>query len=266
MRRLFRLTLLAVILSFMTFSESQAQLPQVFVSGRIDQSDVRVFVKDSVYIIDRDYVIAGTLIIEPGTTVKFYPNGRMIDSTGGRIIADGMAAAFYTANPDGIDPIEIPGGPQNPLSFTGYADLDYFTYQGTESTVNITTGYDLTVHPDKHDVMFNVVLNKDSRRIENLTDDLVGNPVSGNKEKVSFEAAIMFYAARLQLDPQNDVALNLYPWRRYGGKSVDVESGTIYFKGQAVNNFSREWGHITILPGARAAFFRNCQFENFRKR
>ena len=265
MRRLFRLTLLAVILSFMTFVESHAQLPQVFVSGRIDQSDVRVFVKDSVYVIDRDYVIAGTLIIEPGTTVKFYPNGRMIDSTGGRIIADGLAAAFYTANPDGMDPIQIPGGSQNPLSFTGYADLDYFTYQGTESTVNVTTNYDLTVHPDKHDVMFNVVLNKDDRRIENLTDMQIGNSLSGNKTKVSFEAAIMFYAARLQLDPNNDVALNLYPWKRYAGRSVDVTNGTIYFKGQAVNNFSREWGHIIVLPGARAAFFRNCQFENFRK-
>ncbi len=265
MRRLFRLTLLAVILSFMTFAESHAQLPQVYVSGRIDQSDVRVFVKDSLYIIDRDYVIAGTLIIEPGTTVKFYPNGRMIDSTGGRIIADGMAAAFYTANPDGNDPIQVPGSPQNPNGFTGYADLNYFLYQGTESTVNTNTNYDLTVHPDKHDVMFNVVLNKDERRIENLTEREVGNTLSGNRAKVSFEAAIMFYAARLQLDPQNDVALNLYPWQRYGGKTVDVTNGTIHFKGQAVNNFSREWGHIIVLPGARAAFFRNCQFEDFRK-
>ena len=143
--------------------------------------------------------------------------------------------------------------------------MDYFTYQGTESTVNVTTNYDLTVHPDKHDVMFNVVLNKDDRRIENLTDMQIGNSLSGNKTKVSFEAAIMFYAARLQLDPNNDVALNLYPWKRYAGRSVDVTNGTIYFKGQAVNNFSREWGHIIVLPGARAAFFRNCQFENFRK-
>jgi len=224
-----------------------------------------VFVKDSLYIIDRDYVIAGTLIIEPGTTVKFYPNGRIIDSTGGRIIADGAAQAFYAANPDGIDPIQPPGSPTNMPGFTGYADMNYFLYQGTGKTVNTTTVYDKTVHTDKHDVMFNVVLDKNARRIVNLTDNEVGTTLAGDRAKVPFEAAIMFYASRLQLDPQNDVALNLYPWKRYGGRSVDVTSGTIFFKGQAVNNFSREWGHIIILPGARAAFFRNCQFENFRK-
>lgn len=265
MRRLFRLTLLAVILSFMAFVDSHAQVPQVFVSGRIAQNDVRVFLKDSVYIINRDYVIAGTLIIEPGTTIKFYPDGRMIDSTGGRIIADGAAAAFYAANPDGIDPIQPPFTPQNPNGFSGYADLEYFLYHGAQSTVNISTNYDLTVHNDKHDVMFNVVLDKAARRIVNLTDGEVGVDFTSERAKVSFEQAIMFYAARLQLDPNNDVALSLYPWRRYGGRSVDVTSGTIYFKGQAVNNISREWGHIIVLPGARAAFFRNCQFENFKK-
>lgn len=265
MRRLFRLTLLAVILSFMVYVDSQAQTPQVFVSGRIDQSDVRVFVKDTLYIIDRDYVVAGTLIIEPGTTVKFYPNGRLIDSTGGRIIADGRAAAFYTPNPNGIDPIQVPFTPPNPNGYSGYADLDYFLYQGTQRTVNVSTVYDLTIHPDKYGLMFNVVLNKNTRRIENLTSAELGSTLTGNRVVVSFEHAIMFYASRLQLDPQNDVALNLYPWKRYGGKAPDVTSGRIRFKGQAINNFSREWGHIIILPGARAAFFRDCDFEDFRK-
>ncbi|MGC5198595.1 hypothetical protein, partial [Aphanothece microscopica] len=32
-----------------------------------------------------------------------------------------------------------------------------------------------------------------------------------------------------------------------------------------VNNFSREWGHIIVLPGARTAFFRDVDFTGFRK-
>jgi photosystem II stability/assembly factor-like uncharacterized protein len=261
MRRLFRLTLLGVILSVLAFMEAYAQ-PQVFVSGRIAQNDVRVFLKDSTYIIDRDYVIAGTLIIEPGTTVKFYPNGRIIDSTGGRIIADGLASASYSANPGGIDPIQPPGSPNNPNSYSGYADLDYFTYNGV---VSASTSYDATIHSAKRELMFSVVLNKATRRIENLTEDQVGTTLVPGRAKVSFEAAMMFYAARLQTDPLNDVALNLYSWKRIGGSTVNVTNGKIFFKGNAVNNISQEWGHIIILPGARSAFFRNCQFENFKK-
>jgi len=246
--------------------EGYAQLPQVFVSGRLAQGDVRVFLKDSVYIIDRDYVIAGALIIEPGTTIKFYPNGRMIDSTGGRIIADGLASASYTANPDNVDPIQPPGTTANPYNYTGYADLNYFLHnKGAQKTVSPTTTYDLTTHSDKKDIMFNVVLNTSTRRLENLKEVDLGTILPAFRSKISFEAAMMFFAARLQTDPLNDVALNLYPWRRLGGKSVGVTIGRITFKGQQVNGFSREWGHIVILPGARAAFFRNCTFDNFRK-
>ena len=85
MQRLFRLSLFTVLLGILILAEGIAQKPQVFVSGRIAPGDVRVFQKDSVYIVDRDYVIGGTLIIEPGTDIKFYPNGRIIDSVGGRI-------------------------------------------------------------------------------------------------------------------------------------------------------------------------------------
>jgi len=100
MKRLFRLSILMVLLGILSVGTTLAQ--QVYVSGRVAPGDVRIFVKDSVYIIDRDYIIGGTLIIEPGTTVYFYPQGRIIDSTGGRIIADGYAKATYTQNPAGL--------------------------------------------------------------------------------------------------------------------------------------------------------------------
>jgi hypothetical protein len=107
MQRLLRLSLFLVLLGIITFN-TYAQ-PQVYVSGRVAPGDIRVFFKDTVYIINRDFVIGGTLIIEPGTTVRFYPNGRLIDSVGGRIIADGFASATYTANPGGLNPTAIPG-------------------------------------------------------------------------------------------------------------------------------------------------------------
>jgi hypothetical protein len=74
----------------------------------------------------------------------------------------------------------------------------------------------------------------------------------------------MYKAARLEFAAQ-DPNINQTAWRRAGGGSVNVTQGQIIFRGRPVNNFSREWGHIIILPGARAAFFRNVLFENFRK-
>jgi hypothetical protein len=74
----------------------------------------------------------------------------------------------------------------------------------------------------------------------------------------------MYKAARLEFAAQ-DQNINRTPWQRAGGRSVNVTPGQIIFRGRPVNNFSREWGHIIILPGARAAFFRNVLFENFRK-
>lgn len=271
MQRLIRLSFIAVLMGmlFSITSYAQTPKPQQAVSGRVAQSDVRVFVKDSTYIIDRDYVIAGTLIIEPGTDVVFYPNGRLIDSTGGRIIADGYAKATYTANPDGINPIST----YEPL---GYADFRYFFYSGTDRTINVGTSKEITVNPDKYNYIYHVVLDTQQRRLYNLDDPsntavysktvnsvLKNNP---NRFVVSYEQAIMFIAGRMNFDPQNfDGNLKTTPWSRIGGKSPSVAESPITFKGAAVGNASREWGHIIILPGSRAAFFRNAVFENFRK-
>ncbi len=264
MQRLFRLSLFVVILAAIAICDASAQLPQAYISGRVAPGAVRILQKDTTYIVDHEYVIGGTLIIEPGTNIHFYPDGRIIDSVGGRMIADGDAYANYTANPDGIDPIATPGSASNPSSYSGYADLDYFLYSGSQSTVTTGTTRDRTVHPDKYDYIFNVKIQKSTRRIVDLQNP---GTTSSNPDEVTipFEQAIMFKAARLQNDPANDINLNIRPWKRIGSKSVNLEQQQIRFFGQSVNRFSREWGHIVVLPGARAAFFRNCLFDNFRK-
>ncbi|MER3328690.1 MAG: hypothetical protein RIF34_03860, partial [Candidatus Kapaibacterium sp.] len=159
MQRLIRLCVLMAFAFILSSSSGYAQ-KTVKISGRIAPGDVRVFVKDSIYTVEREYVVGGTLIIEPGTIVYFHPNGRLIDSTGGRIIADGFAEAKYTANPHGIDPLGIAGSPQNPQSWTGYADLDYFLFDGNNSpspdvirTIDVTTVRDKSVHPNKYDYL-----------------------------------------------------------------------------------------------------------------
>jgi len=256
MKRLFRLSILMVLLGILSVGTTLAQ--QVYVSGRVAPGDVRIFVKDSVYIIDRDYIIGGTLIIEPGTTVYFYPQGRIIDSTGGRIIADGYAKATYTQNPAGLNPV-APGSP-----YDGYSDPGYFLYQsGTAKTVNVTTTRDITVNPSKYNYIFNVVFDTLNKKIVDLADplDVVGNKYKNNNNwiVVTFEQAIFWEAARLKY-AATDVNIKMNPWIR-----KTISSGQIKFFGTPVNNFSREWGHFVILPGARAAFFRNVSFNGFRK-
>jgi len=259
--------------AFILSSSSGFANTQVKISGRIAPGDVRVFVKDSTYLVEREYVVGGTLIIEPGTEVYFHPNGRLIDSTGGRIIADGFAEATYTANPHGIDPLGIAGTSQNPFSWTGYADFDYFNFDGNNPpetdvirTLDVTTDRDKSVHPDKYNYIFNVVLDKANRTIIDLDAmDAAIVDADPDLEIVSFEEAIVYVAARLNQDPNNDVNLNVRPWRRIGGNSVSVAKEKIRFIGQPINNVSVEWGHVIVLPGARAAFFRNVSFENFKK-
>jgi len=264
MKRLFRFSILLLMLGVLTVTESYSQ-PQAFVSGRLATGDVRIFVKDSAYVIDRDYVIGGTLIIEPGTTVYFYPNGRIIDSTGGRIIADGYASAIYTQNPGGLNPI-APGSPYN----QGYADPGYFLYTGSGGTISVGTSRDITVNASKYNYIFNVVFDTLNKKIVDLVDPTdpagVGGNYQGNNNLivVTFEHAIMWQAARLA-NAASDVNLKMSPWSRLNQKSINVLNGEIKFIGSPVSNFSREWGHIIILPGARAAFFRNASFNGFRK-
>jgi len=273
MQRFYRLFLLAMI-ALLAVNVGLAQKPIVYVSGKLTPNNVRTFQKDSLYIINNEYVVGGTLLIEPGTEVQFYPNGRLIDSTGGRIIADGDASAVYTPQPNngGLDMDPIAGAsPLNPLNWSGYADLNYFTYSsGTatnRNTIKVNTVRDLTVHSTKENIVYNVVIDKSTRRLKNLTPGYV---LGINEEIIPFEKAMMLQISRMVNDPNSDALLNNRPWKRIKTTTqttdiVDITSGQIKFNGQNTNNISREWGHIVILPGARAAFFRNCKFEGFKK-
>jgi hypothetical protein len=76
--------------------------------------------------------------------------------------------------------------------------------------------------------------------------------------------AVVYKAARLELGGVIS-AIRLNPWFRVSGNPVNVRPARITFIAGDVNNFSREWGHIIVLPGADAAFFRDVDFQNFRK-
>lgn len=64
MQRLLRLSLLALLLCILAFSESYSQ-GRAFLSGEIQKGHVRILVKDSLYVINRDYTVYGSLLIEP---------------------------------------------------------------------------------------------------------------------------------------------------------------------------------------------------------
>ncbi len=274
---------------------SEAQ-PLQILSGTLPAGDVRVLVRDSLYRINGRYTVAGTLVVEPGTTVEFVANGQLIDSVGGRIIADGRANASYSAT--NYTNVTRPGGG---LAYD-YSDPAYFM---SSSVISRTTMIEPTVAPSKNDITFNVILDTLTRRIENLPSlpaDAQGksyvrwpiavNPASGatpptnqlylaattptivgsnsyydTKFVVSYEYALMWITSRLS-NPTLDPAIRTRAWTRLNFASPSVGGpgrDRILFLGRAINSFSREWGHIVVLPGARAAFFRDCDFQNFRK-
>lgn len=233
MQRWFRLSSLLLVLTA-AFTVVRAQ-DYVEVRGSLQPGQVRVFVRDTIYRISGTYTIGGTLVIEPGTRVEFLPNGRLIDSTGGRIIADGRMTATYNAT--AVNPLFPP--------YTGYDDPAYF---GAPGVVTSTIAPEPTIHPSKYGVVFNVDLGTDP-----------------NLQGLTPAEAVMYKAARLELGGVI-TAIRLNPWfRQKLGSNINVRPARITFIAGDVNNFSREWGHIVILPGTRAAFFRDVDFRNFRK-
>lgn len=240
MQRWFRALVLACVW-FAALSVGYS-LPTKDVSGRIAATDVRIFVKDTLYRISGTYVVSGALVIEPGTTVEFLPNGRLIDSVGGRIIADGQLSASYN-NP--FVPNQTPNPNTPGFNYTGYADMDYFANSFVTTAPNVS---EPTINIGKAQNIFWVNLSSTDSRLQNMT---IGK-------------AIIYKASRIET-VNSDPNLNQRSWTRIGGKPVDVVPSRITFQGNSVNAFSREWGHIVILPGANVAYFRNVDFNNFRK-
>lgn len=211
MQRLLRALLLVV--AFMLVGElgmAQIAKPIRVVSGRLPQGVHRVFTKDTLYQISGNFVVSGHLMIEPGTTVEFLPNGRLIDSVGGKITADGELQAIWDRNTVDVS-----------LFASKYCDVGYMM-----SHVSIGGQPEIT---------------------------------APGPNWTNYVPWILFYHANRRGNCATDGNLKNVPYLR------DVVRAPIVFRGRPVNQFSTEWGHIVVLPGADSAVFRNCQFVNFRK-
>jgi|GEM_PF-1795029 len=127
MPRFLRALLLLLAFTLAGSAAVAQSIPIVTVSGRLAQGQLRVFTKDTLYQIAGRYTIAGQLIIEPGTTVEFLPNGSLIDTVGGKIIADGLQDAIWNRDTTGL-----------PLG-DRFCDLGYLV-----STVNISGDPEIT--------------------------------------------------------------------------------------------------------------------------
>lgn len=234
MQRLLKNTLiLAAFLFTATVVAYSQALPIATISGRLPQNQIRVLTRDTLYQVAGHYQIAGFLIIEPGTTVEFLPNSRMIDSVGGKIIADGELEAIWNRNTFNL------------LTYPErYCDRNYVmanVMQGGRPEPSVDVG----------------ALNPATAwrtGVNSAFGDC--NPTNNWMSYVPW--TLFWYANRLTYCNQ-DPNLHDTPYRR------DVTRAPIVFRGRPTNRFSREWGHIVILPGADTAVFRNVQFVNFRK-
>jgi predicted outer membrane repeat protein len=259
---------------------SQNPIKEVFgnIQGQPGRDSIRVFLKDTLYRISGDLKIQnnGVLLIEPGTTVEFLPNGRLINEVGGSIIADGRIDAEYNANPGNLNPLI------NRATYPdGYGDVEYFSYTVDVNAVNRGTVEAVEAG--------NKVAIANTRSIESEPTISAGNDAAllrfnypplakhANEPDAATRArklaayqgwqpgkVIMYVASRIRnVDADQNIVNN--PWTRSGGSSINVTPDTIIFRGNSVNSFSREWGHIVVLPGARMSYFRQCNFENFLK-
>jgi predicted outer membrane repeat protein len=210
MQRLLKALLLLVAFILIGEATFAQQRPILQVSGRLPQGTLRVFTKDTLYQVAGSFVVSGQLIIEPGTTIEFLPNGRLIDSVGGKIIADGNVEAIWDRNTAALPP------------GTGYCDLGYLS----------------------------------SHLLSGNTKPEITAP--GPNWTTYVPRVLFYYANHLDECATNGARRNT-PYLR------DVISEPIIFRGRPVNQFSREWGHIVVLPGADSAIFRNVHFVNFRK-
>jgi predicted outer membrane repeat protein len=294
MKRCIRLCLLSLF--FVLFAYMGIYAKKNPLSGTIGADSVRVILKSDTTFIDNPLIVKGTLIIEPGARIEFYDNSRIIVAAGGRVIADGFAKLAKKSRPT-----QIGTATQIINTFTeGYHDMKCFLYPiagpgggPTQMTAGLVGSSELgarerTIHPDKYNTIFNVAIDIANRRLVNIKDPNDGtwpkidtaikttgeylrqNVFRAKTDNtdiyvVPYETAIMFMAARMNEFPATNDPLTLNDWKRTDGSDVAIIPNTITFVGQPQTSFSREWGHIVVLPGARTAFFRNCLFQNIKK-
>ena len=169
-------TLLLLVMSVAVGQSALAQVkPITQVAGRLGQTEYRVFTKDTLYQIAGDYHVSGLLIIEPGTTVEFLPDGRLIDSVGGKIIADGELDAVYQraagnanvtnyanrycdiafirdfVNVSGRPEFTAQGGPNNSPNWVNYAP--YLLFYQANGLQNCATDPNYRLAPYRRDVV-----------------------------------------------------------------------------------------------------------------
>ncbi|HET7152987.1 MAG TPA: hypothetical protein VFJ29_04415, partial [Candidatus Kapabacteria bacterium] len=114
MSRMIRALLIAVVAIFGISVATPDAFSQcttvgvVHISGHLKSGLVRVLSCDTLYQVSGDYIIdsGAVLVVAPGVTVQFLPNGRVIDSVGGKIIADGTMDVSW-------DRVTTPGGGQD---------------------------------------------------------------------------------------------------------------------------------------------------------
>lgn len=130
MSRMIRATLFVALaimgLTTLPNASAQTTVGVVQVSGRLPKNGLRVFSNDTLYQMSGTYIIdsGAALVIAPGTTVQFLPNSRIVDSTGGKIIADGLPQIYWNTS---VTPV----GSQtwctilpNAYGWTNYPDLN----------------------------------------------------------------------------------------------------------------------------------------------
>ena len=186
-------TLLLLVMSVAIGQTALAQVkPITQVAGRLGQTEYRVFTKDTLYQIAGDYHVSGLLVIEPGTTVEFLPDGRLIDSVGGKIIADGEIDAVYQraagnanvtnypnrycdldfvrdyVNISGRPEYTAQGGPNNSPNWVNYAS--YLLFYQANGLQNCATDPNYRLTPYRRDVVREPIIFR-------------GRPVNQNSEE-----------------------------------------------------------------------------------
>ncbi len=163
------LTAFIVFIGLATFAGQLQAQRLIPISGYLPAGQTKVFpprtpqnsATDTIFEISGDYHVAGTLIVQEGAEVWFLPNSRIIDTAGGKIIANGCAGLnrrilFRGA---GINANSVEWGHFIilPNSDSAYFSNVRFTNFRKRNTVDVTLLYSPTADPTH--AAFNAAIN-----------------------------------------------------------------------------------------------------------